>query len=74
MKAPMYSELCVSFSNDMYAQDSIDMLTKCGIQFRRHEEDGIEVNDFAELLMTSGIVLAENVKWISFHRLEQNFV
>ena len=53
----------------MYAQDSINMLTKCGIQFHRHEEDGIEVNDFAELLMTSGIVLSENVKWISFHRL-----
>ncbi|KAK2176966.1 hypothetical protein NP493_629g01031 [Ridgeia piscesae] len=56
-----------SLGNDMYAQDSINMLTKCGIQFHRHEEDGIEVNDFAELLMTSGIVLSENVKWISFH-------
>ena len=52
----------------MFAQDSIDLLTNSGIQFKRHEEEGIDVNDFAELLMTSGIVLTENVKWLSFHR------
>lgn len=28
---------------------------------------GIDVNDFGEILMTSGIVLNEDVKWISFH-------
>ncbi len=52
----------------MFAQDSIDLLTNSGIQFKRHEEEGIDVNDFAELLMTSGIVLTDNVKWLSFHR------
>ena len=52
----------------MYAQDSIDLLNKCGIQFKKHEEDGIEVLDFAELLMTSGIVLSDDIKWLSFHR------
>lgn len=56
-----------SLSEDMYAQDSIDLLTKCGIQFKKHEEDGIDVEDFAELLMTSGIVLSEDIKWLSFH-------
>lgn len=53
---------------DMYAKDSIDLLTSCGILFKKHEEDGIEMNDFAELLMTSGVVLSDTVKWISFHR------
>ena len=52
----------------MFAQDSIDLLTNSGIQFKRHEEEGIDVHDFAELLMTSGIVLTDNVKWLSFHR------
>lgn len=35
--------------------------------FLKNEEFGIEVTDFGELLMTSGIVLNDNVKWISFH-------
>ena len=52
----------------MYAQDSIDMLTSAGIQFKRHEEEGIEVEDFAELLMTSGLVLREEITWITFAR------
>lgn len=38
----------------MYAQDSIDLLQNSGLQFRKHEEDGIEPLQFAELLMVSG--------------------
>lgn len=52
---------------DMYAQDSIDLLTNSGIQFKKHEDEGIEPLDFAELLMTSGVVLMDNIKWLSFH-------
>lgn len=52
----------------MYAQDSIDLLNRAGIQFKRHEEEGIDVGDFAELLITSGLVLNEDVEWLSFHR------
>lgn len=51
----------------MYAQDSIDLLTNSGIQFKKHEEEGIDPSDFAELLMTSGIVLMDNIEWLSFH-------
>ena len=51
----------------MYAQDSIDLLTNSGIQFRKHEEDGIDPIDFAELLMSSGIVIMDNIKWLCFH-------
>lgn len=39
---------------DMYAQDSIDLLQNSGLQFRKHEEDGIDPLEFAELLMSSG--------------------
>lgn len=52
---------------DMYAQESIDLLTNSGIQFKKHEEEGINTDDFAELLMTSGVVLTDQVKWLSFH-------
>lgn len=51
----------------MYAQDSIDLLQNSGIQFKKHEEEGIDPLEFAELLMTSGIVLMDNIKWLSFH-------
>uniref|UniRef100_A0A182NPL4 poly(A)-specific ribonuclease n=1 Tax=Anopheles dirus TaxID=7168 RepID=A0A182NPL4_9DIPT len=56
-----------NLSEDMYAQDSIDLLLNSGIQFKKHEEDGIDPLDFAELLMTSGIVLMDNIRWLSFH-------
>lgn len=56
-----------NLSEDMFAQESIDLLQTCGLQFKKHEEDGIDVMEFAELLMTSGIVLLDNVKWLSFH-------
>lgn len=52
----------------MYAPDSIDLLQKSGIDFQRHEEIGIIPNDFAELMITSGMVLMPETKWISFHR------
>ena len=56
-------------SEDMYAQDSIDLLQKSGIQFPVHDDEGIEPFEFAELITTSGVVLMDDVKWISFHRL-----
>ncbi|KAM6361160.1 CCR4-NOT transcription complex subunit 7 isoform 2-T3 [Alca torda] len=59
--------LAVPRGEDMYAQDSIELLTTSGIQFKKHEEEGIETQYFAELLMTSGVVLCEGVKWLSFH-------
>ena len=60
--------LSLPCSEDMYAQDSIDMLTAAGIQFKRHEEEGIELEQFAELLMSSGLVLNEDITWITFAR------
>ncbi|KAJ7486055.1 ribonuclease H-like domain-containing protein [Mycena galericulata] len=56
-----------SINDDMYAPDSIDLLQKSGIDFQRHDEIGIAPNDFAELMITSGMVLSEETKWISFH-------
>jgi CCR4-NOT transcription complex subunit 7/8 len=68
-------ELCVwqfnfrefKLSEDMYAQDSIELLKNSGIDFASNEARGIDVHRFGELLMSSGIVLSEEVNWITFH-------
>jgi len=52
----------------MYASESIELLKESGIDFRKHEEHGINVQDFGELLISSGFVLFDDVNWISFHR------
>lgn len=51
----------------MYAQDSIDMLKQSGIDFEKFEKYGIDVHHFGELMMVSGLVLNDDVKWLSFH-------
>lgn len=54
-------------STDMYAQDSIELLTRSGISFKKFSDMGIEAERFGEIFTTSGVVFSENVKWISFH-------
>ncbi|MCO5593386.1 hypothetical protein L7F22_047398 [Adiantum nelumboides] len=52
---------------DVYAHDSIELLKRCGIDFRQNEERGIDSMLFAELMMSSGVVLNDSVHWITFH-------
>ncbi|KAE9452163.1 hypothetical protein C3L33_15936, partial [Rhododendron williamsianum] len=56
-----------SVSEDIFANDSIELLRQCGIDFKKNNEMGIEANRFGELLMSSGIVLNDNVHWVTFH-------
>lgn len=56
-----------NINEDMYAQESIDLLAKSGILFQKNLENGIDPMHFAELLTSSGVVLMDNVTWISFH-------
>jgi len=53
--------------SDMFAPDSYRLLEEAGIRFQMHEEKGIDIQDFGEQLMMSGVVLNPNVKWITFH-------
>lgn len=53
--------------DDMYAQDSIDLLKKSGIDFEQNRSRGIELERFGEALMMSGLVLDDDVRWLSFH-------
>jgi len=43
------------------------MLHAHGVDFKRHRTEGIEMAEFAELLITSGIVLNDEIRWLSFH-------
>ncbi|XP_057958237.1 probable CCR4-associated factor 1 homolog 7 isoform X1 [Malania oleifera] len=52
---------------DIFANDSIELLRQCGIDFKKNNENGIDVIRFGELLMSSGIVLNEEVRWVTFH-------
>jgi len=56
-----------NLTEDMYAEDSVELLHSSGIRFAKHESDGIDTEQFAEMLLTSGVVLMDNVKWLSFH-------
>lgn len=52
---------------DMYSQNSTEMLKQAGVKFDDHKLRGIDPFKFGALLIPSGLVLDENVKWISFH-------
>lgn len=54
-------------SGDMYSQESIDLLVSAKIDFEDHLEMGINHREFGCLMITSGLVMSENIVWISFH-------
>ncbi|KAJ6961669.1 CCR4-associated factor 1 [Populus alba x Populus x berolinensis] len=54
-------------NEDVFANDSIELLRQSGIDFKKNNENGIDAVRFGELLMSSGIVLNDNVYWVTFH-------
>ena len=54
-------------SRDMHAAESIHLLSNSGIDFDANTRMGVDAKRFAELLMVSGIVLNDDVRWITFH-------
>lgn len=56
-----------SLTDDMYSEQSINSLKMAGVDFAKHETDGIDIFQFGALLQTSGLVCFPDVHWISFH-------
>lgn len=56
-----------NLNEDVFANDSIELLRQSGIDFKKNNEKGIDATRFAELLMSSGIVLNDSVYWVTFH-------
>ncbi|XP_022732338.1 probable CCR4-associated factor 1 homolog 6 [Durio zibethinus] len=54
-------------NEDVYANDSIELLSQSGIDFQKNKEKGVTAHHFSELLMSSGIVLNDSVHWVTFH-------
>ncbi|CAA3013462.1 probable CCR4-associated factor 1 homolog 7 [Olea europaea var. sylvestris] len=56
-----------NLEEDVYMHDSIELLINSGIDFKKNNEDGIHVYKFSQLLMSSGVVLNDEVHWVTFH-------
>lgn len=56
-----------SLNEELYSSDAISLLRQADIDFLKFQQDGIEVKDFAPLFFASGLVMNENVIWVSFH-------
>lgn len=50
----------------MVSPDGMETLHKMQLDFLRHQEYGIMPLDFAELLITSGLVLNDDIMWIGY--------
>jgi CCR4-NOT transcription complex subunit 7/8 len=54
-------------NSDQFSNESIALLTNSGINFELLESRGIPQDVFGEYLITSGLVLNDDIHWISFH-------
>lgn len=54
-------------NNDQFSNESIALLTNSGINFDILESHGIPVEVFSEYLITSGLIVNEDLHWVSFH-------
>ncbi|KJH47034.1 CAF1 family ribonuclease, partial [Dictyocaulus viviparus] len=55
-----------SLNDDMYSQESVEMLRAAGIDFTRLQNEGISMDIFGELLTTSGLIVDERITWLTF--------
>jgi CCR4-NOT transcription complex subunit 7/8 len=53
--------------NDICTPESISLLENAGINFKKFLKKGICPSHFAEYLISSGLVLNDNVTWVTFH-------
>ena len=54
-------------SKETISGEALELLSKCGINVESHRTNGVDKLEFARLIMDSGLVMDENVTWITFH-------
>jgi CCR4-NOT transcription complex subunit 7/8 len=54
-------------NTDQYSPESISLLMNCGIDFEVMAHRGIPFEKFGEYFMISGLMLNEEIHWVSFH-------
>lgn len=54
-------------NRDRSNSESIALLINSGIEFDRLSNQGITPEHFGEVLITSGLILNDEIKWVSFH-------
>lgn len=52
---------------DVFVPDSIELLKKSGLDFKKNREHGVDARRFAELFISSGVVLNDSIHWVAFH-------
>jgi len=52
---------------DMYQEESIELLKNSSIDFERFTKDGISPYEFTQLLYTSGLVMNDQITYLTFH-------
>ncbi|EAY13789.1 CAF1 family ribonuclease containing protein [Trichomonas vaginalis G3] len=53
-------------SHDMQSTDSINLLFQSGIDFDKFLKDGIDISDFIPIFYASGLIMNDNVIWVTF--------
>ncbi|ORD96953.1 CNOT8 [Hepatospora eriocheir] len=56
-----------SLQSEMYSKESIELLHEAKIDFEKHSTMGIDPAELGYWLLTSGLVLTDDIYWISFH-------
>jgi len=56
-----------SLADDSCSMESGELLREAGIDFNKHQSEGILMEDFGELLTTSGLLVDKNITWLTFH-------
>jgi len=56
-----------NLNTEQYSNESIALLTNSGINFDQLEQMGIPFELFGEYLISSGLIVNEDLHWVSFH-------
>lgn len=54
-------------NEDMCSAEGVELLGQSGVDFARHETEGINIFSFGELIISSGLVLDDSIHWLTFH-------